>query len=264
MYRLAARTACATAPGSAALMCPAVAQDRLDVHDRRAVDGLQVADAHPRASTATTSTGCRPIGFGRSAERVAKTPVQRIGGIVARVHAQHVAVRAVQPGEHDHLGARLDALEAVEHGRLEHQPGVGRPLATLLGRRRRVGQLGLDPSDRRSSITPRPRPARRRGSASRRQASRRSGAARSTSLSSANMRLPPPSTVGKTISRYSSTRSLARSVVDQLGAAVDEHVAAGLLAQLRHRVDELVGPDDRRVVPLGRPSSPRRRTCACR
>ena len=49
----------------------------------------------------------------------------------------------------DELGARPDAVEGVDHGRLEDQPGVGGPLETLLGRRRPVGQLGLDPSDRR-------------------------------------------------------------------------------------------------------------------
>ena len=111
--------------------------------------GLQVAHADPRALDRhdlhrVQADRVRAIGRAR-----VEDALQRVGRIVARVHAQDVATRAVQPGEDDHLGARRDALEAVEHGRLEHQPGVGRPLATLLGRRRRVGQLGLDPSDRR-------------------------------------------------------------------------------------------------------------------
>jgi hypothetical protein len=36
------------------------------------------------------STSCSPIGFGRSDERVVKTPLQRPREIVPRVHLQHV------------------------------------------------------------------------------------------------------------------------------------------------------------------------------
>ena len=99
-------------------------------------------------SISTTSTGCRPIGFGRSAEPRAEHAPQRVGDVVARMHAQHVAARAVKPGDDDHGVARADPVQALEHCRLEHQHCLGRALVSLLGRRRRIRQRRLDVPDR--------------------------------------------------------------------------------------------------------------------
>src|SRR5215211_3763395 len=78
----------------------------------------------------------------------------------------------------------------------------------------------------------------------------------STSLSfrasfvSPNSRLPAPATIGKTISRYSSTEAVPGQRVDESGAAVDEDVSARLLLQLRDLCRHVTG-DDGRVVPRG-------------
>jgi hypothetical protein len=125
------------------------AQDGLDVHDRGSVDGLEVAHAHAGALDRHDLHRVQPDRVGAIGRARVEDALHRVGRIVARAHAQDVAPRTVEPREHDELGARRDAVEAVEHGRLEDEPGVGRPLQTLLGRRRRVGQLGLDPPDRR-------------------------------------------------------------------------------------------------------------------
>jgi hypothetical protein len=57
------------------------AQHGLEVQQGRAMDGLATADPRTRhPSTARTRTRCNPIGFGRSAERVAKTPASGRAG----------------------------------------------------------------------------------------------------------------------------------------------------------------------------------------
>ena len=99
-------------------------------------------------SIATTSTSCRPIGFGRSAERVPNTPRSGPRRVVARVDLQDVAARAVQPGEDDQAVARRDALEPGDDARLEGDPRVGRALVALLRRRRGIGEGGGDGADR--------------------------------------------------------------------------------------------------------------------
>jgi hypothetical protein len=60
---------------------------------------------------------------------------------------EHVALGSIEPGEDEHLVARLEALQPVDEVLLEDDPGVGRALVALPGRRRRVGELGLDPAD---------------------------------------------------------------------------------------------------------------------
>jgi hypothetical protein len=41
------------------------------------------------------------------------------------MHAQNVPVRTIEPGEEEDLVARPDPVQAIEHARLEDQPGVG-------------------------------------------------------------------------------------------------------------------------------------------
>ena len=61
--------------------------------------------------------------------------------------AQDVAASAIEPGEDDDLIPRPNSVEALQHIRLEDQPGLGCSLVALLGGRRRVGQVGLDRPD---------------------------------------------------------------------------------------------------------------------
>ena len=85
--------------------------------------------------------------------------------------------------------------------------------------RRRADRLGL---------------ARHRSGAPRRTRSRRevdSSRSRRKSASSRNSRLPLPRITGKSGIRSSSTRSSSRSPADEVGAAVDDQVAAGLVLE---------------------------------
>jgi hypothetical protein len=54
------------------------------------------------------------------------------------VHAQDVALRAVEPGEDDDLVAVANALEGVQDRRLEDEPRVWRSLVALFRGRREV------------------------------------------------------------------------------------------------------------------------------
>jgi len=63
------------------------------------------------------------------------------------MHWQDAAVGAMQPGEHDHLIARVQAVQPVEHTRLKDEPRLGRSLMTLLGCSGQVDDGGLDPAD---------------------------------------------------------------------------------------------------------------------
>ena len=65
------------------------------------------------------------------------------------MHPQHIAARTVEPGEDDDLVPWSDAVEGIEHRRLEGEPRVRRPLVALIRGRRGIGQRRLDPSDRR-------------------------------------------------------------------------------------------------------------------
>jgi hypothetical protein len=55
------------------------------------------------------------------------------------VHAQDVATSAIQPGDDDGFIALADALEALEHLRLEHQPSLGGTFVGLPGSRLEIG-----------------------------------------------------------------------------------------------------------------------------
>ena len=56
-----------------------------------------------------TVTRCSPNGFGRCGDRVVNTPAsERHLGVTARVHFEHVAIRAMKPGDDDSLVARGD------------------------------------------------------------------------------------------------------------------------------------------------------------
>ena len=64
------------------------------------------------------------------------------------MHPQHVATRAVQPGEDDQLVAGPNAVETLRHLGPEHEPRVRGALVALLGGRGQVGEGRFDGPDR--------------------------------------------------------------------------------------------------------------------
>jgi hypothetical protein len=87
------------------------------------------------------------MGFGRWGEARAEHTLLRPGGVPSRMHAQHVAPSAVEPGEDVDLIARTEAPEALEHRRLEDEPGRWGALVRLTGSRLEMRQRRLDPSN---------------------------------------------------------------------------------------------------------------------
>ena len=79
----------------------------------------------------------------------AEDALLRPGQVAARMHPQDVTPSAIQPREDQDVVADANAVEGLEHGRLEDEPGVGRALVALVWRRRDVGQRRLDRADRR-------------------------------------------------------------------------------------------------------------------
>ena len=63
------------------------------------------------------------------------------------VNLEHIALRAIEPGEDEQVVTGLDAMQPVDDVRLEDDPRIGRALVALPGRRRRVGERRLDPAD---------------------------------------------------------------------------------------------------------------------
>jgi RNA polymerase sigma-70 factor (ECF subfamily) len=62
------------------------------------------------------------------------------------VHAQNIPVRAIEPGEEQHLISNPKSPKALPDVGTEHQPRTRRSLVRLPGSRLHVGQLGLDPA----------------------------------------------------------------------------------------------------------------------
>jgi hypothetical protein len=58
---------------------------------------------------------------------------------------QNIAPPTVEPGEDEDLVPDLDPMQRLDQIRLEDEPGIGRSLVALLGRRCPVGKWGFDP-----------------------------------------------------------------------------------------------------------------------
>ena len=122
-------------------------QHGLDVEERGAVEGLQVLDPQPQADAAR-------VGYPVQAYRVraswgpgAEHARQRVGGVVARVHGEHVPVGPVEPGEQDDVGARA-SRPGPRTRRRRTKARRRAPPRALLGGGGRVDQGRLDPADR--------------------------------------------------------------------------------------------------------------------
>ncbi len=100
-----------------------------------------------------TSTRWRPMGLGRSGERVLKTPTSGLARS-SRGWVRRTSRRSpVEPRENDDPVARPDVLQPFQHAGDELEPCVGRSFVALLRRGRPVGQGRPDRSDRRHLVT---------------------------------------------------------------------------------------------------------------
>src|SRR5262249_35034683 len=121
---------------------------RFDIHDRRAVERLEVAHAHARAIE-------RDHDHAMEADRIG--PIRRAGveyallrprRITARPHAKHLAARPIEPGQHEQVIARANAVECRQHPRREHDRRLRAALVALPRRERTVLQWRFDAANR--------------------------------------------------------------------------------------------------------------------
>ena len=68
--------------------------------------------------------------------------------VPARMHREDVALRSVEPGQHDEPAADRDVRDTPSDRGLEDQPGVRRALVTLPRREIAVHERGVHPADR--------------------------------------------------------------------------------------------------------------------
>ena len=105
-----------------------------------------------RPSTAVMTTSCRPIGFGRSEDRVLNTPSCFLARS-SRMHCEHVPTSAIEPGDKNQFIARSDALQPFEDFWFEHQPRCRRAFVGLSGGRFWLCQRRFHLTDRRHRET---------------------------------------------------------------------------------------------------------------
>jgi len=67
--------------------------------------------------------------------------------VPARMHREDVALRSVEPGQHDEPAADRDVRDTPSDRGLEDQPGVRRALVTLSGREIAVHERGFHLAD---------------------------------------------------------------------------------------------------------------------
>ena len=99
-------------------------------------------------SMRVTVTRWSPIGFGRSGERVAKTPVSGLRGSLRGRYFEHVALPLVEPREHENVVSRLDAVEPAQEFRVDVDRGVGRAFVALTRRILSIRQRRPHDADR--------------------------------------------------------------------------------------------------------------------
>jgi hypothetical protein len=94
-----------------------------------------------------TRTRCNPSGLGAVGRTRVEDSLPRSGQIPARMRAQNVTPRPVEPGEDQDLVALLNAVQSVEEPRLEHEPRLWRAFVGLLGRGSQIPQRRLNRPD---------------------------------------------------------------------------------------------------------------------
>src|SRR4029450_7218510 len=123
------------------------AQDRFQVQDGSAVQRLEMAHAHRPAIDFRDLDRVQADGIRTVGRTCAEDALLLSRGISTRVNAQHVAPRAVEPGDEDYLVARPQIAEPFEPPRPEDQPGLRRAFVGLARGRSQVGQRRLDSPD---------------------------------------------------------------------------------------------------------------------
>ena len=86
------------------------AEHRFDVDDRSAVERLEVVHADARAVDLRDADAVEPDRVRAIRRARGEHAVLAAAHVAARVHAQHVAARAIEPGEHEQIFAGRDAL----------------------------------------------------------------------------------------------------------------------------------------------------------
>ena len=130
------------------LALPDPAQHRLEVEHRRPVERLEVAHATRGAVDRDDLDEVEADRVGAVRRARVEDALLGVAQVAARMDPQHVATRAVEPGEDDHLVPGPDAVEPSATFGAEHQPCVRRSLVALLGGRGPVGEGRFDGPDR--------------------------------------------------------------------------------------------------------------------
>ena len=123
-------------------------EDRLDVEDRCAVDGLEVVHLDPQPVDLEDRHRVEADGIGTILGPSAEDALHRFALVIAGMDPEDVAARQVEPGDHDHLGADRQVAHRLTYRRVELEPGVGGALCSLHGGVRRVGQRRAHVADR--------------------------------------------------------------------------------------------------------------------
>jgi len=108
-----------------------IAQDRLEVDDRRSVDRLQAADLYAYPVEAQDSNAVQADRVGSARGPSAEDTLLSSGEVPSRMYGQDSAVGFVQPGQHDDLVANGNAIQARVDLRIQDQVRGRRALITL-------------------------------------------------------------------------------------------------------------------------------------
>src|SRR5688572_1110591 len=119
-----------------------------DIDDWRAVDRFEAAHPQPSALDRShvhlvQSEGIRTMRRA-SAEDAFGWPRR----VAARMHGEHIATCAIQPGDQDEIVAGADVAQPRERFGLEHQPRLGRTFVSLPGCGVQRPQARRDAADR--------------------------------------------------------------------------------------------------------------------
>jgi hypothetical protein len=123
-------------------------QRRFDIDDRRPVDRFHAPHTNAEAIDFQNLHGVKPERVRTIRRAGGEHPEQRPALVVARMNPLHVAIRQMQPGDRDDVGARTQAVERVLDVRFENEPAVRSALVALTWRFGQIGQRRLDPPDR--------------------------------------------------------------------------------------------------------------------
>jgi hypothetical protein len=115
-------------------------EHRLDVDDRRAVDRFERPDVQTRTVDACHRHAMQADRIGTIRRSRCEHAGDRIPRVVARAHFEHLAPPLVQPGEHQDVVARLDAVEPTEKLWKHLDRRVGRSFVSLTWRALALGQ----------------------------------------------------------------------------------------------------------------------------